>query len=95
MEQHSAAISVTLTPYFVGLLGVLWFIVVGFGAYWLKRMSDKLDALTVHKEGCLRSFADKNSNASDHAEFFRRTNDHERRLTRLECQRGISGSERT
>lgn len=84
--EHTAAISVTLTPYFVGLLGVLWAIVIGFGAYWLKRMSDKLDTLIVHKEGCLQSFADRADNAKDHAELFRSRNDHERRLVTVETR---------
>lgn len=84
--EHSAAISVTLTPYFVGLHGVLWAIVIGFGAYWIKRMSDKLDTLIVHKEGCLQIFADRRDNAKEHAELFKSRNDHERRLVSIETR---------
>lgn len=89
--EHTVAISSTLTPLLLAFIGVLFGILLWLG----KRMYEKIDALTVHHEGCLKSFADKNSNASDHAEFFKRTNDHERRLTLLECQTGISGSKRT
>ena len=68
----------------LGLVSALWFIVVGMGGYAFKRIHDKLDTLVVHQTGCIRSFADKRSNAEDHREFFRRTDDHERRLIRLE-----------
>ncbi|WP_165078881.1 MULTISPECIES: hypothetical protein [unclassified Desulfovibrio] len=86
MDQHTAAISVTLTPYFIGLLGVLWAIVLGFGAFWLKRLSDKVDTLIVHKEGCLMIFADRVDNAKDHAELFKSRNDHERRIVSIETR---------
>lgn len=88
--EHTAAISSTLIPILLAVIGVLFAILIWLG----KRMHEKIDTLTVHREGCLRSFADKNSNEAEHAEFFRRTNNHEMRLTRLECQRKIRSTER-
>ena len=67
-----------------GVISALWLIVVGIGGYAFKRIHEKLDMLVVHQTGCIRTFADKKSNAEDHREFFRRTDDHERRLIRLE-----------
>mgnify|MGYP005921115485 CR=1 FL=1 len=68
----------------LGVISGLWLIVAGAGGYAIRRIHEKLDTLVVHQTGCLRSFADKKSNADDHREFFRRTDDHERRLIRLE-----------
>ena len=76
------------------LLGVifgLWVLLLGVGGYCLKRISDKLDDLVVHREGCIMAFADRDGNSRDHREFFRRTDDHERRLTRLEAERERKG----
>lgn len=70
------------------LLGVifgLWVLLLGVGGYCLKRFSDKLDDLVVHRESCIMAFANRDGNASDHREFYRRTDDHENRLTRLEA----------
>ncbi len=68
----------------LGVISALWLIVVGIGGYAFRRIHEKLDTLVVHQTGCIRAFADKKSNADDHREFFRRTDDHERRLIRLE-----------
>ena len=76
------------------LLGVifgLWVLLLGVGGYCLKRISDKLDDLAVHREGCIMAFANRDGSARDHREFFRRTDDHERRLTRLEAERERKG----
>lgn len=68
----------------VGVISGLWVLVVAIGGYAFKRIHEKLDGLVVHQTGCLRAFADKKSNAEDHREFYRRTDDHERRLIQLE-----------
>lgn len=79
-------------PILLCVIGALWALLLAIGGYCLKRISDKLDGLIVHREGCLTSFADRKRNSEDHAEFFRRTDEHERRLTKLECQtKGSSG----
>ncbi len=70
----------------VGVISGLWVLVVAMGTYAFRRIHEKLDALVVHQTGCLRAFADKKSNAEDHREFFRRTDDHERRLIQLEAE---------
>lgn len=84
--EHTAAISSTLIPFLLGLLGILWVLVASLGAFCFKRIFDRLDALVVHKEGCLTTFANKDSNAEDHAKLFSRTDEHDRRLTKLETQ---------
>lgn len=70
----------------VGVISGLWVLVVAMGAYAFRRIHEKLDGLVVHQTGCLRAFADKKSNSEDHREFFRRTDDHERRLIQLEAE---------
>ena len=70
----------------VGVISALWLIVAGAGGYAFRRVHEKLDALMVQQTGCIRAFADKKSNAEDHREFFRRTDDHERRLIQLEAE---------
>lgn len=77
----------------LSIIGALWALLLGVGGYCLKRISDKLDGLIVHREGCLTAFADRKRNGEDHAEFYRRTDDHERRLTKLECQKERNGRE--
>ena len=89
--EHTAAISSVLTPLLLAVIGVLVAVLIWLG----KRMHEKIDALTVHRESCLRYFVDRNSNAADHEEFYKRTNDHETRLTLLESQRGLRGVERS
>ena len=84
MEDQTAAISVALGPYMVEIIGVLWTIVMGFGGYWLKRMSDKLDVLLVHREECLNRFADRAANNSAHQKLFESRDNHEKRLTKVE-----------
>ncbi len=69
----------------MGVISGLWVLVVAIGGYAFRRIHDKLDDLAVHQTGCIRAFADKKSNAEDHREFFRRTDDHERRLIQLEA----------
>lgn len=69
----------------LGVIARLWVLLLGVGGYCLKRISDKLDDLVVHREGCIMAFANRDGNASDHREFFRRTDDHGIRLTRLEA----------
>lgn len=69
----------------LGVVAGLWGLLLGVGGYCFKRISDKLDALVVHREGCIMAFADRDGNSRDHREFFRRTDDHENRLTRLEA----------
>ena len=49
------------------LLGVifgLWVLLLGVGSYCLKRISDKLDDLVVHREGCIMAFADRDGNSA-------------------------------
>jgi len=75
----------------LGVISALWLVVVGMGGYAFKRIHEKLDGLVVHQTGCIRAFADRKGNAEDHREFFRRTDDHERRLTRLEAERERRG----
>lgn len=70
----------------IGVISGLWVLVVAIGGYAFRRIHEKLDELTTHQTGCLRSFADKKSNNEDHREFFRRTDDHERRLIQLEAE---------
>ncbi|WP_337397237.1 hypothetical protein [Desulfovibrio sp.] len=70
------------------LLGVifgLWGLLLGVGGYFFKRINDRLDVLMAQREGCIMAFADRGGNSRDHREFFRRTDDHENRLTRLEA----------
>lgn len=70
------------------LLGVifgLWVLLLGVGGYFFKRINDRLDVLMAQREGCIMAFADRGGNSRDHREFFRRTDDHENRLTRLEA----------
>ena len=76
------------------LLGVifgLWGVLLGVGGYFFKRINDRLDVLMAQREGCIMAFADRAGNSRDHREFFRRTDDHERRLTRLETERERKG----
>ena len=76
------------------LLGVifgLWGLLLGVGGYFFKRINDRLDVLMAQREGCIMAFADRGGNSRDHREFFRRTDDHERRLTLLEAERGRKG----
>ena len=75
----------------LGVVAGLWGLLLGVGGYCFKRISDKLDALVAHREGCIMAFADRAGNSRDHREFFRRTDDHERRLTRLETERERKG----
>lgn len=69
----------------LGVIGGIWSLLFCVGGYCLKRINDKLDELVVHRETCIRVFADRDRNASDHRELYRRTDDHENRLTRLEA----------
>lgn len=78
----------------LGVISALWIIVAGAGGYAIRRIHEKLDTLVVHQTGCIRAFADKKGNAEDHREFFRRTDDHERRLIRLETDMGRKGGTR-
>ena len=76
------------------LLGVIfgrWGVLRGGGGYFFKRINDRLDVLMAQREGCIMAFADRGGNSRDHREFFRRTDDHERRLTRLEAARERKG----
>lgn len=86
MEQHAAAFYMHITPFLVGLMGVLWSVLVIFVGYWIKRIAHKVDALSVHKESCITSFANRERNTADHDELFKRTNSHEIRITKLETQ---------
>lgn len=70
------------------LLGVifgLWVLLLGVGGYFFKRINDRLDVLMAQREDCIMDFADRDGNSRDHREFFRRTDGHENRLTRLEA----------
>ena len=76
------------------LLGVifgLWVLLLGVGGYFFKRINDRLDVLMAQREGCIMAFADRGGDSRDHREVFRRTDDHERRLTRLEAERERKG----
>ena len=76
------------------LLGVifgLWGLLLGVGGYFFKRINDRLDVLMAQREGCIMAFADRGGNSRDDREFFRRSDDHERRLTLLEAERGRKG----
>lgn len=84
--EHTVAISSTLIPLLLSALGILWIAVVGIGAFCFKRIFDRLDQLVVHKESCLTSFANKDSNSEDHVKFFARLDEHDRRIVRLETQ---------
>lgn len=75
----------------LGVVAGLWGLLLGVGGYCFKRISDELDALVVQREGCIMAFADRDGNSRDHREFYRRTDDHERRLTRLEAERERKG----
>ncbi len=88
--EHTAAISSTLIPLLLAVIGCLVVVLLWLG----KRMHEKLDKLMVHRESCFLCFAAKGSNDADHAEFFKRTNDHETRLTMLENQFGLRGCEK-
>lgn len=68
----------------LGVISALWLIVVGVSGYEFKRIHEKLDNLAVHQTGCLRMFADRERNDAAHREFYRRTDDLDRRVTRLE-----------
>lgn len=83
---YTAAVSSTLIPILLGVLGVLWAIVVSLGAFCFKRIFHRLDELVVHKASCLTTFASKSGNAEDHARFFHRLDDHDRRIVRLEAR---------
>ena len=74
-----------MEQYFQEIISILWAIIMSIGAFWLKRMSDKLDALVVHREECLTRFADRESNISSHKKLFESTEDHEKRITKLEA----------
>lgn len=87
--EHAAAISSTLIPLLLGVLGILWVLVVSLGAFCFKRIFDRLDELVVHRENCLTIFANKSSNAEDHLKFFARLDDHDRRLVRIETRAEI------
>lgn len=84
--EHSHFITIL-----VSVIGALWIILLAVGGYCLKRISDKIDELIVHRHACLTTFADRNRNREDHVEFFRRTDDHESRIGRLEIRVGMNG----
>lgn len=71
----------------LAVVSALWFLLVGVVSYSHRRISEKLDELVVHQAGCIRTFADRTRNAEDHKEFYRRTDDHEKRLIQLETER--------
>ena len=77
-----------MEQYFVEVISVLWTVIMGIGAFWLKRMSDKIDALVVHRQECLKLFADSNANVSAHNKLFAFVEDHEKRLTKVESEVG-------
>lgn len=69
---------------FLSVISALWLVVVGVGGYAFKRVHEKLDGLVVHQTGCIRAFADRERNDAAHREFYRRTDDLDKRVTRLE-----------
>lgn len=65
-------------------LGALWTVLLALGGYGLKRISEKLDALIEHREACVRSFADKESNNKQHTEIYSHLRDHDSRISVVE-----------
>lgn len=86
MDQHAAAFHSLLAPYLMAILGVLWSVIILAVGYWIKKIAHKVDQLSVHKESCIISFANRERNTADHDELFRRTNSHEIRITKLETR---------
>ena len=50
-----------------GLLALLF----GFLAWWGAGVSRKIDALSMHREGCVSRFADKENNSNDHRRMWK------------------------
>lgn len=71
----------------LGLVEVLLSILVGAFAWWMKRISSKLDELAVHRENCIGQFADSAKNTESHGKIFDELSDHESRICVLESRK--------
>lgn len=89
MEQHVGEFSEALTPYLTALINVLWGALFSVVIYWVKGVSNKLDKLIVHKEGCITMFAEREANAKEHTEINHDLRDHERRIVNVETRVGM------
>lgn len=76
----------------LALTGALWAALAAVGGFCLKRLSDKIDALVTHREGCFGLFAEKRRAEQEYARLSRRIDDHEGRLARLEQEGGCPRS---
>lgn len=45
--------------------------VAGLVAWWGNGVSKKIDALVMHREGCISRFADRENNSSDHRRMWK------------------------
>jgi len=68
----------------LGLVEILASVIVGAFAWWMKRISAKLDELSVHRETCIGQFADNAKNTEAHGKIFDDLSDHESRICVLE-----------
>lgn len=82
-EQHVAEISAAFAPY---LINILWGALFSVVIYWVKGVSNKLDKLIVHKEGCITMFAEREANSKEHGEIKGEIRDHEKRITSVETK---------
>lgn len=76
------------------LLAIIGVLIAAFGAIFWNRWTtfeEKLSALSMHRENCIRQFADKNENTDDHRRIWKAVENlttqghgHEIRLDALE-----------
>ena len=66
---------------------------LGFVVWWGKRVTERLDALSIHREECIRSFADKIENTENHSRQWKaiegmekKIGNHESRICTAEAQ---------
>lgn len=54
----------------IAALGSLIVIFMGVVGWWLAKLSNKIDHLSVHGQDCIRQYADKADNAREHASMW-------------------------
>lgn len=71
------------TDMLLGLLVALWTVIFTVGAYWMRRISDKIDRLVESREHCIRDFADRQKNDDAHREFYNKLYEHDSQIARI------------
>jgi len=74
------------TQILMAVIGAMWTILLAVVGYGVRRLSEKVDSLIIHREDCISRFADRENNERSHARLFEKHEDHERRLAHLEAR---------